>query len=70
MLKGSYIPTNADLAEGDMLETSGMGGIYPKGIKIGKVKTVENTLNTLDRYAWIEPAVNFDKINSVLVITN
>jgi len=69
-LKATYIPTNADIAEGDVIETSGMGGIYPKGIKIGKVKTVENMLNSLDRYAWIEPAVNFDKVNSVLVITN
>ncbi len=30
MLKATYIPTNADLTEGDMIETSGMGGIYPK----------------------------------------
>lgn len=69
-LKATYIPTNADITEEDALETSGMGGIYPKGITIGKVKTVENTLNPLDRYAWIEPAVDFDRVNSVLVITN
>ncbi|MCI8620903.1 MAG: hypothetical protein HFJ50_03815 [Clostridia bacterium] len=29
-LKASYIPTNADISEGDSVETSGMGGIYPK----------------------------------------
>lgn len=33
-LKGTYIPTSADIADGDTLETSGMGGIYPKGIVI------------------------------------
>lgn len=38
MLKATYIPTNADIAEGDNLETSGMGGIYPKGIIIRKDK--------------------------------
>jgi len=38
MLKATYIPTNADIAEGDDLETSGMGGIYPKGIIIRKDK--------------------------------
>lgn len=38
MLKATYIPTNADLTEGDTLETSGMGGIYPKGITIRKGK--------------------------------
>lgn len=70
MLRGSYIPTSANISEGDVVETSGMGGIYPKGITIGKVKSVENTLNPLDRYALIEPAVNFSKVETVLVITN
>ena len=70
LLKATYIPTGADISEGDLIETSGMGGIYPKGITIGKVKSIENTLNILDRYAWIEPAVDFNKVETVLVITN
>ena len=69
-LKATYIPTNADISEGDSIETSGMGGIYPKGIIIGKVKEVVNTQNILDRYARIEPAVDFDRVETVLVITN
>ena len=69
-LKATYIPTNADIAEGDMIETSGMGGIYPKGIMIGTVKGVESTQNILDRYAWVEPAVDFEKLETVLVITD
>ena len=69
-LKATYIPTNADISEGDSIETSGMGGIYPKGIVIGKVKEVINTQNILDRYAWIEPAVDFDRVETVLIITN
>lgn len=69
-LKGTYIPTNADIVEGDNIETSGMGGIYQKGIVIGKIKEVVNTQNILDRYVWIEPAVDFDKVETVLVITN
>ena len=70
MLKATYIPTEANIAEEDTVETSGMGGIYPKGIIIGKVKTVDDTKNILDRYAWIETAVDFDKVETVLVITN
>lgn len=38
MLKATYIPTNADISEGDNIETSGMGGIYQKGIIIRKSK--------------------------------
>lgn len=45
-----------------------MGGIYPKGIKIGTIKKIENTNNIVDRVAYIEPAVNFDKVETVLVI--
>lgn len=70
MLKATYIPTNADISEGDKIETSGMGGIFPKGISIGKVKEVNNTLNKLDRYAWIQPDVDFMRLKTVLVILN
>ncbi|MBQ8379479.1 MAG: rod shape-determining protein MreC [Clostridia bacterium] len=70
LLKGTYIPTDANIMEGDNLETSGIGGIYPKGIHIGTVKQVINTKNITDRYANIETAVNFSKLDTVLVITN
>ena len=69
-LRATYIPTNTNMSEDETIETSGMGGIYPKGIVIGKVKEIVETLNPLDKYAWIEPAVDFDKVETVLVITN
>ena len=37
-LKATYIPTDAKLLQGDTVETSGIGGIYPKGIQIGTNK--------------------------------
>ena len=37
-LKAMYIPTDANIIQGDSIETSGIGGIYPKGIHIGTVK--------------------------------
>lgn len=69
MLKASYIPTTANLVQGDAIETSGMGGIYPKGIKIGTIKNIKSTKNIVDRIAIIKPAVDFDKVETVLVIT-
>ena len=69
-LKATAIPTDATLIEGDSVETSGIGGIYPKGIHIGKIKSIVNTKNIIDRYAFIEPAVDFSKLETVLVITN
>ena len=48
--------------------TSGIGGIYPKGITIGTIKQVVNTKNITDRYAIVETAVDFSKLYTVLVI--
>ena len=69
-LKASFIPTEANVLEGDTVETSGIGGIYPKGIHIGTIKQVVNTKNITNRYAIIETAVDFSKLETVLVITN
>ncbi len=69
-LKGMYIPTDANVIQGDSIVTSGLGGIYPKGIRVGTISSVENTQNITDRYAIIETAVDFDKLDTVLVITN
>ena len=68
MLKAMYIPTEASVIQGDTIQTSGLGGIYPKGIKIGTIKKVVDTENLTDRYALVETAVDFNKLNSVLVI--
>lgn len=69
-LKAMYIPTDANIIQGDTVETSGLGGIYPKGIKIGTIKKIISTKNITDRYAIVETTVNFDKLNTVLVIKN
>lgn len=70
MLKATSIPTSATILEGDKVETSGLGGIYPKGILIGTIKKVTNTKNLTNRYAMVEPAVDFNKVETVLVIIN
>ena len=70
ILKAMYIPTDTNIIQGDSIETSGIGGIYPKGIHIGTVQKVVNTQNSIDRYALIETAVDFEKLDTVLVITN
>ncbi len=68
ILRASYIPTGAELIQGDSVYTSGIGGIYPKGIIIGNVKEIVTTSNITDRYAIVEPAVDFSKIDTVLII--
>ena len=70
ILSASNIETNARIIQGDSVETSGLGGIYIKGIHIGKVKKVNEGSIKTDSYATIETAVNFENLETVLVITN
>lgn len=70
VLKATYISTSATILENDTVETSGMGGIYPKGITLGTVTKVEETKNIIDRMAIITPSVDFEKLETVLVIIN
>lgn len=64
------IPADVDVSVGDSVETSGIGGIYPKGITIGKVVEVRQVNSELNRYAIIEPVVDFEKLESVFVLKN
>ena len=68
-LSASNIATDARIIQGDRVETSGLGGIYVKGIHVGTVKKVNAGSNKTDSYATIEAAVDFEKLETVLVIT-
>lgn len=70
ILSASNIATDARIIQGDSVETSGLGGIYLKGIHVGKIKKVNEGSNKTDSYATIEAAVDFEKLETVLVITN
>lgn len=69
-LKATYIDTSAELLTGDSVVTSGLGGIYPKGITIGTIKQVVDKSNITDRYAIVETSVDFSKLYTVLVINS
>ena len=69
-LKATYVSTDTVLTEGEKLYTSGMGGIYPKGIYIGTIKKINETKNITQRSFITEAAVDFDNLETVLVIIN
>lgn len=69
-VKGTYIDNDVVVNEGDTIVTSGIGGIYPKNITIGRVKEIINTKNKSNRYVYIDTAVNFDDLSNILVIKN
>ena len=67
-LKVTFIPTDAQISVGDKVETSGIGGIYPKGIIIGEITEIIDTQNITDRYAIVKSSVDFTKLENVGVI--
>ena len=64
------IDLNAELMEGELLLTSGLGGKYPSNIPIGQVVSIRRRDFDLFQTATIQPSVDFDALNIVLVITN
>lgn len=66
-----YLPSGYDLVPGDIIVTSGMSSMFPKGIVVGTVIEVERqtTLDSLNtRNATIEPSVDFGHLEEVIVI--
>ncbi len=67
-LKMVYINNQANIYEGDVVITSGLGGIYPKGIVVGNVFRVERELDKLYQKVYIVPRVDFMHLEEVFII--
>lgn len=66
--KLTFMDKNTPLIVGDAIETSGSGGIYPPGLSVGTVMSIEaDSTGTLSG-AVIDPSVDFNRLSSVLVI--
>jgi len=59
-----------DLAEGDVIITSGLGGVYPKGHAIGDVIAVEQGKYGVSLLAYVKPRVDFQRLEEVLVLVD
>lgn len=65
-----YLPLDADLVPGDTVITSGLSGVFPKGIKIGKVTEVGSNENGTASETIVTPYVDFYHLEEVMVITS
>ena len=64
------IDLNAELSQGELVLTSGLGGKYPSNIPVGQVVSIRRRDFDLFQTATIQASVDFDTLNIVLVITN
>jgi rod shape-determining protein MreC len=64
------IPQDSDVEPGDLILTSGIGGNYPSNILVGQVASVRGAATALFQQAAVQPAVDFSRLNIVLVIVD
>lgn len=63
-----YLPIDSSVKNGDIILTSGLGKIYPKGIRIGYVTDVEEVKGKVEKNATIQPYVDLNKIEEVFIV--
>jgi rod shape-determining protein MreC len=65
-----YLVQGADVIEGDVVVSSGLGGVFPKGLVIGKIARINKKSDGLFLDVDIEPSVNFSKLEEVFIVKN
>lgn len=64
------VPQDASIEPGDLILTSGLGGLYPPSILVGQVASVRSSATALFQQAVVQPIVDFSRVEIVLVIVN
>lgn len=65
-----YVLRKLELDVGDILISSGLDGVYPKGLKLGKVSHVVKQNSGIFQETNVTPFVDFQKLEEVLVLLN
>ncbi len=64
-----YLPKDAPVKPNQVVVTSGMGGIFPKSLRIGEVIKAENDSSGLFKIAEVQPFVDFRTLEEVFIVT-
>ncbi|MBO7604966.1 MAG: rod shape-determining protein MreC [Elusimicrobiaceae bacterium] len=70
LTKMKFISSQSDLKNGDIISTSGLSGMYPKNLKIGKILSVDYDDYESSYYATVEPFENIKDVKYVFVVTD
>ncbi len=68
VLELRFIPANADVQEGDLLTTSGVDGIYPPGLPVAKITSIERRANSAFAQIYCQPQALIQGSLHVLVM--
>jgi len=64
----NYIVKKEDVQQGDEIITSGLNAVFPRGIIIGSIVETTNNPNGFFKHVAVTPAVDFSKLNEVLIV--
>lgn len=68
-LEFEFVPDELTLRAGDVVMTSGIGGVYPKGLRIGEIESVDEApANRFLQRVRIRPSVEFRRIEQIFVL--
>jgi len=67
-LRLDYVLRRHDIVEGDIIISSGLDGVFPKGIRVGYVHEVIKPNSGIFQEVSVTPYVDFEKLEEVLVI--
>ena len=67
-LRLNFIPIYAEVEPGDVVLTSGMGGIFPKGLLIGEIVRVDEAHNTLYQMITLRSMIDMNSLEEVLIL--
>lgn len=67
-LEFEFVVSGEDVEVGDVVISSGLGGVYPKGLRIGEVVEVVTSEYGLTHKALLRPAVDFGRLEQVFVV--
>lgn len=63
-----YVLRNSDVEEGDHIITSGLGGVFPKGMAVGQVAEVVRAPRGLFQGIRVAPAADFSRLEHLLIV--
>ncbi len=67
-LEFEFVVRGGDVVVGDVVITSGLGGVYPKGLRIGEVVEISDPAGGLLQTADLRPAVDFGRLEQVFLM--
>jgi rod shape-determining protein MreC len=65
-----YIWREVEVHEGDIVLTTGYGRRFPRGLLLGRVKSVARQRDDLHHLIEVTPAFDFERVDMVLVLTD